>query len=274
MNKLNEFPLLNMLIAKGYPINILKGQLDIQESDNSKVFNSLSSLNKLNLFNELSLLLGLDIYIYDSYSTGLYGKNKAQGLTLQFINLKTGESVYTVFNVDLKTARKSKNHNVGDLLPKGQFRVSKNRLFYKFWLSTGLKLPPRLSSFHSYMGNLKNICFLAKHDDKGKIIDKLIPTLTVKNEQLIELLNADSADNSWTTDLQDTDSTHTTLTYKEVSKPHVAKGIQYNSSAYVNECGIRLYGDMVISNPLPTTNKAVRPQDQTNDEWLNAWDND
>lgn len=123
------------------------------------------------------------------------------------------------------------------------------------------------------MGNLKALFFVASPDEKGKVTDKIIPTLNVTYENINELLRAVNTDKRHTVNRQATDNTQTTTTDKKVAIGHEAKGLQNNLSTGLNKCGIRLNGNMDISNPLPTTNKAVRPQEQTNEEWLNDWGN-
>lgn len=98
---------------------------------------------------------------YLSYSTGSYGQHKSGGVTLQFIQEPSGNPYYVIFNADLKRKRNSKNHNVGALLPPGRFSVGMRSHFVAFWRSTGLSLPPRMSSFHDYMGKLKKFSYTA-----------------------------------------------------------------------------------------------------------------
>ena len=69
---------------------------------------------------------------------------------------------YTHFNVDLNRKRKSGKYKKGDPLPGNRFSVTPNHGFYKFWLKTGLAIPPRLSAFNDYMGKLKQFTFIGE----------------------------------------------------------------------------------------------------------------
>ena len=44
--------------------------------------------------------------------------------------------------------------------------------FYRFWMRTGLKIPPRLTSFHDYMGKLRTLKFVGEVREGGKIVNK------------------------------------------------------------------------------------------------------
>lgn len=85
---------------------------------------------------------------------------------MQFVGDQDGNNYYAIYNVSLKRSRNSKNYKAGTPLPAKQFRVSKRSGFYKFWLRTGLKFPPRLSSFHDYMGNLSRLEFTASFEPR------------------------------------------------------------------------------------------------------------
>jgi hypothetical protein len=273
MITINKSSLLNKLFDRGDQINIVNGLLTIQPQSQKEVPKKWFRENKEELVSDIAALFSIDVYIYDRYSTGQYGKHKSQGVTLQLLNITTGEDAYMVFNAELKRQRNSGSHKAGALLPEGQFRVSKNRAFYKWWLSTGLKFPPRLSSFHSYMGNLKTLFFVASPDDQGKITDKMIPTFNVTHENINELLGDINADKPHTANIQETDNAQTTMTDKQINVGLEDKGLQSNLSTGFNKCGTRLYGNMNISNSLPLVNLSVRPQDQTTEEWLSNWDN-
>jgi len=109
---------------------------------------------------------------YESYSTGRYGpKNCYQGVTLHFICNETHDIYYVIFNVNLDRTRNIGSHLKGTPLPKGRFRVSRRSAFFQFWVRAGLPIPPRLSAFHDYMGNLKGRTFTASIQS-GKKLDK------------------------------------------------------------------------------------------------------
>jgi hypothetical protein len=99
--------------------------------------------------------------IFDGCSTGRYGMHKADGLTLRFTHPESQSDYYVIFNVRLDRQRDSKKHKAGTPYPRGQFWVSKRYEFFRFWQRTGLKVPPRLSAFNDYMGNLAQLTYQA-----------------------------------------------------------------------------------------------------------------
>ena len=272
MTAFKKNSLLKKLCNRGDEINIVNGHLFIQANSKKEVPKEWLIKNKVQLVSEIAELLSIDVYIYDSYSTGQYGKYKSQGVTLQFLNIRTGEAAYVVFNASLKRVRNSHKNKAGGLLPKGQFRVTKNRAFYKFWFSTGLKIPPRLSSFHSYMGNLKVLFFIPDPNVMGKITNKIIPRVNVKHDQLVEMLDRNLIDNSQTICIQPVDKEHTALAYKEVPQGHANKGVEGDINTGREKCGTSLNGNAVISAPLPRSIYKVPPSEQTREEWLRDYD--
>ena len=117
--------------------------------------------------------------VFESYSTGLYGPTKSYaGITLQFLHIESNKNYYAIFNAEVTRKRRVKTntgrHDVGARLPKGHFRVGKRSGFYAFWLATDLKIPPRLSSFHDYMGNLRSITFSAEVKSGNKLRSQTI----------------------------------------------------------------------------------------------------
>lgn len=99
--------------------------------------------------------------IFDGFSTGRYGMHKADGLTLSFTHPESQSDYYVIFNVRLDRQRDSKKHKAGTPYPRGQFWVSKRYEFFRFWHRTGLRVPPRLSAFSDYMGNLAQLTYQA-----------------------------------------------------------------------------------------------------------------
>ena len=108
-------------------------------------------------------MLKLDNLSYDSYSTGRYGPEKSEGITLQFIDNISGNVYYLVWNAHLKRQRATKSRSKGSPYPSKRFSVTRRMKFYRFWHYTcGLSIPSRgLTSFHDCMGKLKDIRFEA-----------------------------------------------------------------------------------------------------------------
>ena len=273
MTTLNNTPLLKKLCNKGDQINIINGRLSLLPLSKKEIPPSWLKQNENILISEIAELFSIDIYIYDRYSTGFYGKHKSEGVTLQFFNLATGQEAFMIFNAQLLRARSTSKHKAGERLPKGQFRVSKNMGFYKWWLTTKLKQPPRLSSFHCYMGNLKQLFFTADIDRKGQVIDKKTALLNIRHKDIVASIQGLNKNNSHTVSIQNTDNTHTAITYKESTASPEYKGAQVDITTGKNNHGKRLYGSEVISNTLHIDKQIVNPKEQSHEEWLNSWDN-
>jgi hypothetical protein len=272
MSRLKGASLLTKLIEKGDIVSIKQGRLEIKPHSQKEVPSDWFSKNRLGITYTIAKLLNLNIYQYISYSTGRYGSKKSEGITLQLSNIVTGEEAHVIFNAELNRARASKHHQAGSPLPKGQFRVSKKFLFYKFWLATELSLPPRLSSFHDYMGNLKEIFFVPEIDYKGKISIKLIPLCDVTYEQVQSALVKVSPDNLQTNAMQHPYNNHTNTPYKGLTESFINQVVENKLSTGEVNYGLSHQGSAVISNPLTIVSKVNKPQDQTNDEWLSDWD--
>jgi len=273
MTTLNNTPLLKKLCNKGDQINIINGRLSLLPLSKKEVPQSWLKQNENILISEIAELFSIDVYTYNCYSTGFYGKHKSEGVTLQFLNLATGEEAFMIFNAHLLRTRSTSKHKAGELLPKGQFRVSKNMRFYKWWLSTKLKQPPRLSSFHSYMGNLKQLFYTANVDRKGQILDKKTALLNIRHQDIIASIQGLNDGNLHTENIQDTDNRHTTITYKENVVGFEYQDVQANLTTCENNHGKRLNGSEVISNTLLIDKQIVNPKEQSHEEWLNSWDN-
>ena len=114
---------------------------------------------------------------YKSFTTGRYDKNRFPGITLQFVSEQDMCPYYTHFNVDLNRKRKSGKYKKGDPLPGNRFSVTPNHGFYKFWLKTGLAIPPRLSAFNDYMGKLKQFTFIGEIKKDNRLISSSIAVM-------------------------------------------------------------------------------------------------
>ena len=106
---------------------------------------------------------------YEGYSTGSYGKSKADGITLQFSCEETGCDYYAIYNVDRSRLRGSRK---GEKLPDGRFSVRKKHAFFGFWHRIcGLDAPSKgLTAFHDCMGKLKAFTFKAETKDGKRLI--------------------------------------------------------------------------------------------------------
>jgi len=273
MTHFKKCSLLETLFSRGDHIDIIKGKLVITPASKQQVPKKWLSENSTRLLIGIAALLDINVYIYDGYSTGCYGKHKSPGMTLQLINISTGEDCYLTFNVDLKRSRTTNNGIKGSCLPKGQFRISKKYKFYQFWLSTGLSLPPRLSSFHDYMGNLKQCFFIPTFDHGAKIKDKIIPLLNLCHDEVLARFKQLNPNSSQTINIQQPYNTHTNMPYSDIAQPYEYKGLSGDLITCSNNYELSKQGSAVISNPLPVNTSHKAPHEQTTDEWLNDYDN-
>jgi hypothetical protein len=273
MTHFKKCSLLETLFSRGDHIDIIKGKLVITPASKQQIPKKWLAENSTRLLSEIATLLDINVYIYDSYSTGYYGKHKSPGLTLQLINISTGEDCYLTFNVELKRSRTTNNGVKGSSLPKGQFRISKKYKFYQFWLLTGLSLPPRLSSFHDYMGNLKQCFFIPTFDHGAKVKDKIIPLLNICHGEVLGRFSQVKTNNSQTSNIQQPYNAHTNMPYSEIAQPHEYKGLSGDGATCSNNYELSKQGSAVISNPLPNTKSIKRPEEQTVDEWLDNLEN-
>jgi hypothetical protein len=212
--------------------------------------------------------MALNSLRFDSYTTGIYGQHKTGGVTLQFICETTGDNYYVIFNADLKRKRSTKKHKIGTPLPSGRFSVGRRSLFYKFWVSTSLPIPSRLSAFNDRMGKLKGFVFTAKISKAKRLDAKSLRPLL--NDQLSVMplankvrTNVKQFSNNEQTRIANNDS---------VLAPANAKSKE-NQTACLNNYGISKQGTTDTRIPITpiTTTKQVR--DQTNEEWLDDCEN-
>src|SRR5690606_34265419 len=94
--------------------------------------------------------------------------------------------------------------------------------FYKFWMRTGLRFPPRLSNFHDYMGNLKGLLFVAPVQN-GRFINKKISLLEIETDTIRQ---AFFPNNIQTSSVQYPFNIRTRNTYKESALSLTDKGSQ------------------------------------------------
>jgi hypothetical protein len=272
MTHLKKCSLLETLFSRGDHIDIIKGKLVITPAGKQPEPKKWLAENSSHLLIEIATLLDINVYIYDGYSTGYYGKHKSPGLTLQLINITTGRDCYLTFNVELKRSRTTNNGVKGSSLPKGQFRIGKKYMFYKFWLATGLSLPSRLSSFHDYMGNLKQCFFIPTFDHGAKVKDKIIPLLNLSHGEVLARFSQLNPNNSQTSDIQQPYNKHTNMPYSDIAQTYEYKGLTDDLTTCSNNYELSKQGGAVISNPLPNTNHIKTPHEQTTDEWLSDWE--
>jgi hypothetical protein len=205
---------------------------------------------------------------FDSYTTGIYGQHRAGGVTLQFICETTGNNYYVIFNADLKRKRSTKKHKVGAPLPSGRFSVGRRSLFYKFWVSTGLPVPSRLSAFNDRMGKLKAFVFSA-NISKGKRLDaKSMRPLLNDQSSVVPLAN-----NIQTNVQQFSNKIQARIANNDSILELKNTGFQENQTTCLNNYGISKQGTTDTRAPLSPVTTTEQAREQTNQEWLDDCEN-
>ncbi|HDS1059581.1 hypothetical protein [Pseudomonas putida] len=253
------------LLRRGDAVSIERGQLVIQPASGKPVPPDWVAANTARLCREVLVAVGMDAFEYIGYSTGHYGKSRSAGVTLQFVSVLSGQSVYAVFNADLTRQRTTAAGKAGALLPKGQFRIGKRSHFHRFWLSTGLQMPDRLQRFYKCMGKLSSILLAGDVIQDRFDVQSLHP-VTLSADQLRLAILGHNEGTIWA---QAGHKEGTTSGHKETSTAQAPCGLQPNQTTGVANHGnkvIRMCGNKGLSNTPQETNRA--PQDQSVDEWL------
>ncbi|WP_460102298.1 hypothetical protein [Pseudomonas sp. H1_D04] len=249
-------------------MSIERGQLVIQPASGKPVPPEWINTNRARLCREALISLGLDAFEYTDYSTGHYGKTRSAGITLRFVSLVNGESVYAVFNADLTRQRNTAAAKAGTLLPRGQFRIGKRSHFYKFWMGTGLPFPRRLSAMHDYMGKLRGVMLTGLLTDDRINAGTLAP-ISLTAEQFRKAILPDKFR---TISGQLPDNCRTRAPDKENATALAVRGLQPIPTTCVSNHENKLirkdeYKTASITDlPIPKP-----PQDQSVDEWLEAY---
>jgi hypothetical protein len=255
------------LLSRGDEISIEVGRLIIRPSSGKPVPQDWMDKHSPALLREILVMLGMDAYEYGGYSTGLYGENKVAGVTIQLPSFVSGLDTHAIFNAELNRKLAIKAGKKGTPLPKGHFRIGKRSHLYRFWRSTGLAMPRRLSSLHDYLGNLRGILFAA---DMMAGQTKRLDTASLRplSTTSAEVRNAFQPDNARTIAGQVTDNCRTKVPDKDSAPAQQNQGLQRNQTT-----GAENHGKTVISTDVYTavnvsTQSRKRPQEQTEEEWL------
>lgn len=256
------------LIRRGDTVSIERGRLVIQPASGKPVPPEWIAANTARLCKEMLMAVGMDAFEYIGYSTGHYGKSRSAGVTLQFVSVLSGQSVYAVFNADLTRQRTTAGGKAGALLPKGQFRIGKRSHFYKFWLSTGLQMPDRLQRFYKCMGKLSSI-LTAGAVSNDRFDAHTLQPLTLSADEVSRALLGHK---EGTIKAQGGHKEGTTSGHKEFGTAQAQRGLQPNQTTGVANYGIKVIR-MCGNKGTPSTPSPIHrpPQDQSVDEWLEAY---
>lgn len=257
------------LLRRGDDVSIECGRLVVRPRSKKDVPQEWMNEHSEALIREIFSGLGLEAYRYYEYETGNYVSNRSGGVTLQFRSVMTRSYAYTIYNVELSRARNTKTGKNGGALPPRQFRIKSQRCgFYKFWERSGLKIPGRLSVFHDYMGNLKEILFAANYirSDSDRLDRKTLRPLSVT---AAEIKRAFLPDKTQTVSRQMADNARTNLPDKESASSLEVRGLQTNSNTCSRRYGKAVNRSSVVVPPLPPS--STPPGEQDIDEWTERY---
>jgi hypothetical protein len=269
--------LLLSLLDRGDAVCIENGRLRVEPVSGRAVPSDWLAENSDALILQASAKVGFLSLTYETYSTGKYTVHSAGGVTLQLASLDVEKTWYVIFNAELVRARKSRHQKSGSLLPNRQFRVLKRSHFVKFWKKTGLKMPPRLSSFHDYMGNLKGQVLTADPagpGTSGRLDAGSLRPLEITHQQLLDAFQiVFQPDNSHTSGIHLPDNSHTRAPYKELPTDQAQWGAQHILATCGNNCGSSKQGGADTRKGVPKVVTSVRVEDQSVEEWLKDYGN-
>lgn len=255
------------LLSRGDEICIERGKLVIRPASGKPIPQDWFQHHSPGLIREILMALGIELYEYHGYTTGLYGKAKLPGVQLQFSSVAANSSAYTIFNAALTRSRTTKTGKAGSPLPAGHFRVGERSHFYGFWLETGLTVPRSLTSFHDYMGKLRGILFTAEMtaNRENRMESGSIRPAYVSADQIAA---AFLPDKQRTNSGQVPDNCRIKMPDKNFAQTLTPQGFQPKSTACHDS-----YGKTVIRKDEYTgVDQSLRPyktpQEQTCEEWL------
>lgn len=214
----------------------------------------------------LSLILeatNITAFRYIGYGTGFYIPKhpRTGGLDIQFENVLNGESAHCTFNVELFRQRNTRHGKRGTVLPSGHFMAPKGSAFIRFWRRAELKLPRRLSEFHTCMGKLGGTIFTADLETASKLKKHSIQPLNITYEQILKATGL--TDNNMAANRQSADKVPTIASDNILPLYQKNRGFQANPATGEKLCGSRLTETRVQSISL---------QEQEVDEWLKDYD--
>ncbi len=261
-------PLLPRLLARGDTVSIDRGILRISPASGIPVPDDWLADNRLRLCQEILRATGKDALEYVGYDTGHYGRSRAGGVTLQFVSVVTGEEAYAIFNADLTRARSVGGKPAGSPLPKGEFRAGKRSAFYKFWLTTGLNIPNRLSKFHKHMGTIKRVLLTGLKTGPGNRLD--VKTMEPVEIQADQIWMAVMGDKLGTAEGRVRDKEGTNSRDKETPQRQQPQALPPNPTTCVSNHGNTVIREDGYTVALPSLNTG--PAASEVDAWLDEYD--
>lgn len=258
--------LIAQLLSRGDRLSIQRGRLCVDPASGQSVPEEWLQANQEAIVAEILKATGEEAYRYETFSRGLYGPHKSSGVTLQFRSVLSGKDAYAVFNAGIVYVKGAKK---GKPLPGQQFRVGDRSAFRKFWGYTGLALPPRLSMFHDFMGNLKQVLIIGQpHFAKPeRLIASTLGPLSVSSGAVAKSIQPYKCP---TESIHQPYNSLTKSTYRDATQTQQPQGFQPDQTTGTSNCGntvIREWGERDF--PIPSS---TPPELQTHEEWLSDYD--
>lgn len=239
------------LLLRGDHVSVEHGRLVIIPLSKKPVPEAWLAAHTPALMLEIAKTTGIPICQYQRYTTGRYGNNLAAGVALSYMNIATGQSGVVVFNAELTRARSTKAGAKGSNLPRGQFRVSAQYSFARFWNRLGLVPPRRLSEFHHYMGRLRDVFTTASIDRQGKMDKRSTEPVTIAHSHLLSAFGcAATSDNLQTNHRQFPDNWQARTTDKQIPETHILQSFQIDSSTCAKKYEQSKQGSTIKAMPL------------------------
>jgi hypothetical protein len=226
--------ILQKLIKRGDRVAIVNGRLQLDPVSGQEVPADWLKHNYVELVTAILHITNHRGLILTDFSTGFYSSFRQGGVTLFFDEVNSWQPRYSIFNVRLTRVRSTAHGKEGDRLRGKQFRVGRKSNFYIFWVKSRLSVPPRLSSFHDYMGNLKNLVFTSDGQpaNDGRIQNEDIHLLSISHSEICAFFE----DKTHTTYKQLTANCHTKYPDKQSEAGRSTKGFPRDSTTCDSQC--------------------------------------
>lgn len=261
--------LLNQLITRGDRISVENGELRIYPASGLEVPRDWYQEVYSQLISELAEVLHRPVLLYEGRQVKEFNGGKWPGLWIDLRCLKTRKIFYSIFNVKIQRSRNTKFGGRGAKVTKGKFIVGKRSALVQLWEELALKMPPRLASFHDYIGNLKYRLFTYQESHEGKIKSTGLLPLRVTYSEITAALRG-FTDNSLTNDAQLPHNCRTSIPYKESREAQRISGFRedFTTRASNYEISNLEEGDKCLNMDVCS----VPLSDQSVEDWLADYD--
>jgi hypothetical protein len=261
------------LLERGNNVSIISGVLKVEDENGKVVSEEWIKTNSDILLQGLSKLVLIPIFKCVKHSVGEYGEKNSPGLCLQFVNVMTDEDSYVVFNVDNKRKRKTAYGEKGSRLPKGQFNVGVRSKLSKFWIQNNLPKPRRPSSFHDVIGKMKGRYITGTVLPNNRFEDKRIPLINFTNEEVYDYYQQKMVSNTQAKPKQVPSNNQAMNPSNRIEADHIEHNAERNRTTCYSNYGISKQGGALLREGKALNPKLSKPEEQTNDEWFDDWDN-